>query len=743
MKKTFISLLIATALSGIYSTAYAETDIEIDEIDVSGEISDNKADKAFNTARAVVVRGSDKRLQSLNSVVRSLPGVYTNMDATQGTLTINVRGMTGLGRVSTLVDGVPQTFFGTSANGNRKYHDNDEGGLGPSSQFGTMIEPNFLASLTVHKGFSSGAAGTNSLAGSAELRTIGVDDVIFAGNKVGVISKFQYGTNALGYSGMLGVAGKTKAFTDTGSVGALVAYSQRHIGSNFKRGDGTYASINKYNKRMDQRPKSWLAKVEVNPTSDQHILLSGVDYLSNIGGRDIINKSYSIKYNYTPNSDLIDLEVLASKTKSDQQFDNDAVLWELEDGSTKNNSYYFNLQNRSYFNFNNSKLTLEYGANYFTNDYARSAKGKNQDNLEHTPFSPTGKQKIFSSFLSSKWEKDIYTVEGGLLYTRSIFSGFKPECTGPTKEAISCVPMGAWNVKMVNYSLNPSVQLSVELSPWFKPFMSYAKTTRMPNIQEIFFNNEGGGSMNPFLKPEKATTAQVGFNTFKHGVFTEDDKLGAKLVYYRTKYENYIFSKSFHLSKKNELTEDPNDIGPAGFQAQISVNSLDPIKHSGIELELNYDNHYFFSHLTYSHQKTSQPLGVQASTDGFGYGDIYELPEYYGSLDTGFKLFNQKLILGSILKYMGTAYRLNPYVETNEDGKYSIEKEKLPVSPIIVDFYATYKVNKNLMLKASVQNAFNKLYIDPLNSQNTIRGEENVTNYARGRTFILGGELRF
>ncbi len=40
--------------------------------------------------------------------------------------------------------------------------------------------------------------------------------------------------------------------------------------------------------------------------------------------------------------------------------------------------------------------------------------------------------------------------------------------------------------------------------------------------------------VNTALKPERAETYQLGFNTYKKGLFTQDDVLGVKLVGYRS-----------------------------------------------------------------------------------------------------------------------------------------------------------------------------------------------------------------
>ncbi|MDU7070371.1 hypothetical protein [Campylobacter ureolyticus] len=65
--------------------------------------------------------------------------------------------MSGFGRVNTVVGGVTQTFFGTSAD-NGKYHEGN-GNMGTSS-FGAMIDQNFLVAADVAKGtFSSGHSG--------------------------------------------------------------------------------------------------------------------------------------------------------------------------------------------------------------------------------------------------------------------------------------------------------------------------------------------------------------------------------------------------------------------------------------------------------------------------------------------------------------------------------------------------------------------------------------------------------
>ena len=89
----------------------------------------------------------------------------------------------------------------------------------PTSQFGALIDPNFIVGVDVARGNATGSAGVNALAGSANFRTIGVDDVVFSDNPFGVRTKFSVGNNGIGRSGMIAVGAKTAAFADGGSLG--------------------------------------------------------------------------------------------------------------------------------------------------------------------------------------------------------------------------------------------------------------------------------------------------------------------------------------------------------------------------------------------------------------------------------------------------------------------------------------------------------------------------------------------
>ncbi|WWO73301.1 TonB-dependent receptor plug domain-containing protein [Histophilus somni] len=94
-------------------------------------------------------------------------------------MSVNVRGQTGFGRVNTMVDGISQTFFATSGDNSEK--------SGGTSQFGATIDPAFITSVDIQRGGISGKGGVNGLIGSANFRTIGVDDVISEGNRAGIL----------------------------------------------------------------------------------------------------------------------------------------------------------------------------------------------------------------------------------------------------------------------------------------------------------------------------------------------------------------------------------------------------------------------------------------------------------------------------------------------------------------------------------------------------------------------------
>ena len=175
--------------------------------------------------------------------MRSVSGTYTQIDQAQGTLSVNLRSMSGLGRVNTKIDGVKQTAYTTASDGGG-FHDS----IGTSS-YGAMIDKNFLTSAEFERGtFSSGGAG---LMGSANFRTISIDDIIENNRQSGAIIKHSFGTNGIGPSSMIGVAARANLdensdgkFNENSTnsdktIGFLYGFSHSKITQNYRTGDGS------------------------------------------------------------------------------------------------------------------------------------------------------------------------------------------------------------------------------------------------------------------------------------------------------------------------------------------------------------------------------------------------------------------------------------------------------------------------------------------------------------------------
>ena len=146
---------------------------------------------------------------------------------------------------------------------------------------------------------------------------------------------------------------------------------------------------------------------------------------------------------------------------------------------------------------------------------------------------------------------------------------------------------------------------------------------------------------------------------------------------------------------------------------------------------------------------------------GHGISRVSELPKDYGFLDTGFRFFGEKLILGNKIKYYGPSKKavykdeenLPIMPEHTRKQKFIRYTETIEKQPLIYDMYVSYEPIKNLTIKAEVQNVFDKKYIDPLDSNNDaasqrtysmVNGERTfLNNFARGRTAVLSLSYRY
>ncbi|MDU6826838.1 MAG: TonB-dependent receptor [Campylobacter sp.] len=750
------SIICAAFLSLSNAAQNENEDLAFDTLEVSAKSVSN-AEKSFATPGAVSSRDDIKsKTQSIDSIVRAMPGSYTQVDQSQGSVSVNIRGLTGLGRVNTMVDGVTQTYFGTSADSGG-FHD-FTGNLGTSA-FGALIDQNFLVGIDIERGTFSGS--NTGLMGSANFRTIGVDDVITEGKPFGFLGRYSYGSNKVGPSYMGAVAARHR-FENGASLGFVFGYSGKKTSQNYTIGGGGKISDKHPDLNGDgvpdvppsldtddltQKPKSYLFKTEY-AYEDSSAILSYRNLNNYLAKRKINNDSYQLNYRYDPNSDLVDVKFLAAYNRSKQNYDKGAsISW----GTLKNGMKFYNKSSQfdlsDTMKFNPAPelfITTSAGINLLTNKYTRQTGDSDYKSLTTNYAVPPGEQKVISYYLNNAFNYDIFEFDANFNLQKWRTKGRKGQC------ALSnplCSQKEAGEFKTDDTYLNASLMASAKLHDLFSPFISYSRTSRPLNVQELFASGTVYEDINTALRPEKTQTWQIGFNSYKHGLFADDDVFGLKAVYYRSKVKDFIYDRL--------LMFDTPDM--TMFLARLN----DEAKFRGFELELTYDIGYFYTNLSYTRQKTTYLPSDSSALDwtngpASGQSQFSELPKDYATLDIGTRLFGEKLTFGGLIKYTGKAKRIYPKAEfapspNNQNPLFKkLQTQELPKIPTVIDLYASYEPIKNLTLKFEVQNLTDKNYMDALYTYNSSYSSQVFNddivlfnNSARGRTFLMSFEYRY
>lgn len=938
MKKAIKLNLITLGLINTIGMTITQAQAEetLGQIDVVEKVISNDK-KPFTEAKAKSTRENVfKETQTIDQVIRSIPGAFTQQDKGSGVVSVNIRGENGLGRVNTMVDGVTQTFYSTAL---------DSGQSGGSSQFGAAIDPNFIAGVDVNKSNFSGSSGINALAGSANFRTLGVNDVITDDKPFGIILKGMTGSNATKSNFMTMAAGR-KWLDNGGYVGVVYGYSQREVSQDYRIGGGERLAslgqdilakekeayfrnagyilnhagqwapdLNKnhwscnasspkfhgstektktsnpltgdteeiwtesncithikkngeneikqniyknqdrkkileeleqhknpekipklqediketdesFERNKDQysvapiepgslqsRSRSHLLKFEYG--DDHHTLGAQIRTLDNkIGSRKIENRNYQVNYNFNNNS-YLDLNLMAAHNIGKTIYPKGGFFagWQVADKLiTKNVANIVDINNSHTFLLPKEidlKTTL--GFNYFTNEYSKnrfpeelslfyndashdqglyshSKRGRYSGSKSLLPqrsviLQPSGKQKFKTVYFDTALSKGIYHLNYSVNFIHYAFNG---EYVGYENGAEPILHKSGHKK-----AFNHSATLSAELSDYFMPFFTYSRTHRMPNIQEMFFSQVSDVGVNTALKPEQSDTYQLGFNTYKKGLFTQDDVLGIKLVGYRSFIKNYIHNV-YGVWWRDGVV--PTWADSNGFRFTIAHQNYKPIvKKSGAELEINYDMGRFFANVSYAYQRTNQPTNYADASprpnnasqedilkQGYGLSRVSMLPKDYGRLELGTRWFDQKLTLGLAARYYGKSKRATieeeyingSHYEQKTSGSrtyYAVKKtEDIKKQPIILDLHVSYEPIKDLIIKAEVQNLLDKRYVDPLDAGNDAASQRYYSslndsicskkddicegggkdktvlyNFARGRTYILSLNYKF
>lgn len=644
------------------------------------------------------------------------------------------------------------------------------------------IDPELVQGIDIMRGADSFNAGSGSLGGSVNYRTLGADDIILPGKKWGVLLKNGYASKNREWTHTVGTAYKDDKFD------ATLLYSYRNGHEMKSRGTGAdiLGSARGIPDPSHHKNHSYLAKIGYFITPAHRISASFnaqkadnfVDEKSyQLAGlwreSHDISKRYNanVAYEYFPeNSSWLsylktDLDwqktnIGSKNYKGGYRYNADFTAYAgkslIEIQDTSMNSRFMRASLRADLmpwetRFGSHQLTLRTGISQkdFDNSNEHEYPGVNSDgsnakdseSIQH----PVRTRSFFAQLQDNVVWNEIFSSQLGIRYDwdELVPQDLKAFCRACSRKPAS----------NTFQSLSGSLGLDAQLNDIWKVGYNISTGFRIPTASEMYFSfNHPAGNWipNPDLKAEQALNQSINIQA-EHQLGT----FGLNL--YHTRYKNFLTEQESTYKKWNPFYNPYSaSYGQQAYYttiAQQAVN-IDRARISGVELtsKVNLDQVIsaipqgwkFLANLGYAKGKLTgteasllsiQPIKVIL---GIGYEDPNDV---WGLNFKGSYLGAKKAKDAQVVQYSANFVReVKAYPYLNG-------------SAVLFDLYGFYKVNKNITLRAGIYNMFNRKYHtwDTLRGINKISTTDSVDKdgkglerfYAPGRNFAGAIEIRF
>ena len=623
----------------------------------------------------------------VDNVLRATPGTFTRESSSNPGIAVNIRGFEGQGRVNMMIDGVRQNF---------RFNGHEAAGF-------AYVDPQLLAGIEIQRGAVSTVGGAGALAGTANFRTLDVEDVLKPGKTEGALTSLSWGSNGVGWAEMGAAAMRSGGVS---IVGAL----SHHDESDYENGDGQTVPY------TGEDLWSGLVKLHFDVAPDERLSFQAMrynnDFVANSYDQTLTSELYKMSYALSPTDNpLVDLRANVSinnvRMKYASYYDPTAAASDYEQGAGRiieDHGIGADITNTSRFLLGSVAVTSNYGFEYYYDDVETTNGGVN----------PTGTSDLASGFTQTKFSYGMFDLIGGLRYQRFTLDGetylYSMNPWGK--------PAGYYQIDETESSWDPKVTLAAQVLPWLQPYVTYSESMRPPTASETLMAGVHPYSSsfnlrflpNPFLVPESQKGWEFGFNVFKDGVINPNDKLRLKADYYMQDVENYMGVCS----------------GPSGFDMSVYAyvatayfcNTPGTSKLQGVEIEGDYDTGFAFTKVAYTYTHSEIPQQADIGADTY-------TPDHVLALTGGLRFLDEKLVVGMRGTFVSKAERA--------DGSYT-------ESYALADLFGSYQVYDGLELGVTVENLFDKAYTPALATVPT--GYTGI-DIGRGRTFLLTTRAQF
>jgi hemoglobin/transferrin/lactoferrin receptor protein len=685
-----------TVLDGIIVTLGKSTEAAIDALAGSTSIDRETIDTQFQP---------DK----ISDVLRTIPGVTTQETPRDTAIAVNIRGLQDFGRVNVLVEGARQNFQRSGHSANGVFY----------------IDPEMIKRVDVTRGPTATIYGSGAIGGVAAFELIDADDILRAGEYAAGELRTRYGTNG---------NSKLASGTAAARVGNFDIVSQVNGRWSDDYEDGSGNVVQGSNDETDSR----MVKMRFRPADGHQITGTLVDYNSlfvdqtESGGglfdTEVGNTQYTLGYTFqSPTNPLIDFSSKIYRNETDlgqtRLTGSTANFFTLDSfpgatalsctvvrtsgpplagqtcyrgtevvavGSERSFSAVtdgFDVFNTSRFDLPaNSSLALTYGVDGFRDVVTTTDPSGSGDE-----FTPSGERNIYGAFVQANlkfWS--IFELIGAVRYDNYELSG------------------GAINVQ--DDQISPKATLGVTPIDGVTFYATYAEAFRAPALTETLMTGLHPGSANflirpnPELRPETAENIEAGVNLKYDNVVTSGDAFRAKATAFRNEIADFIDQVFVEGPIAGLLLSQP--FGPPRFSPYflddfVQYQNISNALIEGVEFEAYYDARSWFMGIGAHH--------IRGTNEDTGAG-LFSIPADQLTLTVGFRALDEKLTAGTRVRIVGEQDR---FIEGDTAATQHADAYN------VVDLFAQYEANENLILNANIDNLFDETFRQHLDQFNS------------------------